>query len=57
MKKDGEFAAIVEPFGFKAEPATLVTAEELCSRKVDIRLRRAARRRWRRAIARFTIPD
>ena len=34
MKKDGEFAKIVEPWGFKAQPATMVTTEELCSRKV-----------------------
>ena len=34
MKEDGSFAKIIEPFGFKAEPATMVTAEELCNREV-----------------------
>ena len=35
MKEDGSFAAIIEPFGFKAEPAKLVTAEELCNRTAN----------------------
>lgn len=35
MKEDGSFAAIIEPFGFKAEPAKLVTTEELCNREVN----------------------
>ncbi len=33
MKKSGEFAEIVEPFGFPAEAASMVTTEELCSRQ------------------------
>jgi polar amino acid transport system substrate-binding protein len=32
MKEDGTFASIIEPFGFKAEPARMVSAEELCNR-------------------------
>jgi polar amino acid transport system substrate-binding protein len=32
MKANGEFAAIVEPFGFPAEAASMVTREELCNR-------------------------
>ena len=33
MKKNGEFATIVEPFGFPAEAASMVTREELCNRE------------------------
>lgn len=32
MKKSGEFAKIVEPFGFPAAAASMVTTEELCNR-------------------------
>lgn len=32
MKKNGEFAGIIEPFGFPAEAASMVTREELCNR-------------------------
>ncbi len=35
MKEDGSFAAIIEPFGFNAKPAMLVTTEELCNRKAE----------------------
>lgn len=35
MKEDGSFAKIIEPFGFEAAPATMVTAEELCNRTVE----------------------
>jgi len=35
MKEDGSFAKIIEPWGFKAEPAMMVTTEELCNRKVE----------------------
>jgi polar amino acid transport system substrate-binding protein len=35
LKESGEFAAIIEPFGFKAEPAMMVTTEELCNRPTE----------------------
>lgn len=35
MKASGEFAKIIEPFGFKAEPAMMVTTEELCNRPTE----------------------
>jgi polar amino acid transport system substrate-binding protein len=35
LKASGEFAKIIEPFGFKAEPAMMVTTEELCNRPTE----------------------
>ena len=33
MKKSGEFAKIIEPFGFPAEAAMVTTREQLCGGK------------------------
>jgi polar amino acid transport system substrate-binding protein len=33
MKESGEFAKIVEPYGFPVEAASKVTREELCKRQ------------------------